>query len=85
MIERAKNATQKNMADSDPATDAEAIVIGTDFSRPGFVDFGADCDCTVITVDGTTIQFKGRKAGTQLPVICTQVSACTSTDIIAIF
>ena len=84
-MSRGDRGTTRTQADSDPGIDCEPVVVGVDFSHPGFLDFGEDCDVIVITKGGTTQEFKGRKAGTQLPVVCTRVTASSTTDLVVIF
>lgn len=66
---------------SDPAHDAtNTWSLDTTFTQGATrgVFVGADGNLTVLMISGTTVTFTGVKAGTVLPIRCTQIKTATT-------
>jgi len=69
-----------------PASEAASVSLGVTFAKTARgIYVGGGGNATLVMENGDPVAFTGLLAGTILPVRCTQVSAATATNMVALF
>ena len=86
-IPQAADITGPGLHSDLPASYAEPIIVATEFTAPSRgIYVGGDGDMTCKLVGSVTpVAFIAVKAGSILPLVCTEVTAATATNLVALY